>query len=81
MKSARVLSVAAVMTVLGTTQAWADPPFATFRDYCTTGAIKACASVEVHTAFDVGTGLTTVRVRVANLQGWAAHPYAVQAAA
>ncbi len=79
-KSGRILAVAAVLTVLGTTQAWADPlSFAMFRDYCTTGAIRACASVEVHTFFDVATGKTSVRVRVANLQGW--HTDAVVAAA
>ncbi|MCH7533040.1 MAG: PEP-CTERM sorting domain-containing protein [Gemmatimonadetes bacterium] len=79
-KSGRILAVAAVMTVLGTTQAWADPvPFVTFREYCTTGAIRACASLEVYTLFDVATGKTLVRVRVANLQGW--HPDATVAAA
>ena len=79
-KSGRILAVAAVMTVLGTTQAWADPvPFVTFREYCTTGAIRACASLEVYTLFDVGTGKTLVRVRIANLQGW--HPDATVAAA
>ena len=70
--------MAAVMTALGTTQAWAES-FAMFRDYCTTGAIRACASVEVHTLFDASSGKTLVRVRVANLQGW--HPDAVVAAA
>ena len=79
-KSGRILAVAAVMTVLGTTQAWADPvPFVTFREYCTTGAIRACASLEVYTLLDVATGKTLVRVRIANLQGW--HPDATVAAA
>ena len=78
-KSARILAMAAVMTALGTTQAWAQTPFVMFRDYCTTGALRACASLELYTLFDVGTGNTFVRVRVANLQGW--HPDAVAAAA
>ncbi len=76
-KSARILAVAAVMTVLGTTQAWAEP-FAMFRDYCTTGAIRSCASLEVHTVL-LSNGKTLVQVRVANLQGW--HPEATVAAA
>ncbi len=76
-KSGRILAVAAVMTVLGTTQAWAVP-FALFREYCTTGAIRACASLEVHTSVNAD-GTTSVRVRVANLQGW--HPDATVAAA
>lgn len=74
---ARILAALAVMVVMGAAEARGEPRL--FRDYCTTGQIRACASVEIETT-TIG-GYTQVKIRAANHQGWATFPFANQASA
>jgi hypothetical protein len=59
---------AAAMMLLVAGDASAQFGTKNFFNYCTTGAIRTCASAQVST-FDAGGGATRVEIRIRNLQG------------
>jgi len=67
MRIARVLTGFALLTTVGAASARAD--FKDFSNRCSTGAMRACASLQVFTTLN-GSGGTNVTILVRNLQGW-----------
>jgi hypothetical protein len=67
MKANLLLLVAAALPLASTSEAHATDT-KNFYDYCTTGAVRTCASVQVQTTAQVGGG-TQVVMMVQNLQG------------
>lgn len=66
MRIVRVVATLALASAIGASALRAD--FKDFSNYCSTGSIRACASVQVYTALN-GSGGTDVVLLVRNLQG------------
>lgn len=61
--------VTAIVVCLSPTTVRADGPlFRSFADYCTTGAVRACASVTASVVY-LGDGTSILNLRIRNLEG------------
>jgi hypothetical protein len=68
----KIAATVAALTLLAGSDALAQTPttqLKTFEAYCTTGAVRTCASVRVYTLWDPTAKVTRVQMWLRNLQG------------